>query len=144
VKTPVVVLMLALATAGSGCDRKAPKVVAPVAPAAVGNLREEAAALARRGDWGAAEKKYREALKTQADDTELHFGLGAVLSQLDRRDEAATEFRWVIVNGRPGTPEVDTARRWLMDVGKPASMTQTTSAPVPICRRRRSSAFESW
>jgi hypothetical protein len=132
VKTPLVVLMLALAAAAAGCDRKTPKVAAPVTPAAPGNLREEAAMLARRSDWGAAEKKYREALRTQPEDVELHFGLASVLSQLDRRDEAAAEFRWVLFNGRPGTPEVDTARRWLADAGKAAGTAPTTSAPADV------------
>jgi hypothetical protein len=120
--------LLVLAAAVSGCDSKAPKVATPEAPVAAGNPREEAAALAARGEWVGAERKYREALTVQPDDVELHYGLGSVLSQLDRRDEAAAEFRWVVTNGRAGRPEVDSARRWLAEAGIPGASAPVASA----------------
>jgi hypothetical protein len=119
--------VLIVAALVTGCDGKAPKVAPPEAAAPVGNLREEAATLAARGDYTAAERKYREALKAQPDDVDLHFGFGSVLSQLDRREEAAEEFRWVVKNGRPGRPEVDSARRWLAESDAEAG---TTTAKV--------------
>lgn len=123
--------LLVVAALVTGCDSKTPKVTTAAAPPpAVGTLREEAAALAARGDYIAAERKYREALKAQADDVELHFGLGSMLTQLDRREEAAEEFRWVVKNGRPGRPEVDSARRWLADAGA-AATTTASSEPAP-------------
>ena len=116
----------------AGCDSRAPKTVAAITPVAVTNLREEAALLAGRGDHQAAEAKYREALKALPDDVELHFGLGSVLSQLDRRDEAAEEFRWVLANGRPGRAEVDAARRWLAEAGLGGTSTlQSTATAEP-------------
>jgi len=121
-------LVLVVAALGSACDSKAPKVATPEAPAVSGNLREEAAALAARGDYAGAERKYREALKAQPDDADLHFGLGSVLSQLDRREDAAEEFRWVVKHGRPGRPEVDSARRWLAEAGDAGSAAPATTA----------------
>ena len=125
---------LVLLLAAAGCDSKPPKVAPVAAPTtAVGSAREDAALLASRGDWVAAEKKHREALQAEPDDVVLHFGLASVLSQLDRRDEAAAEFRWVVQNGRPGRPEVDTARRWLAEAGdsKAAATAAATTAVEP-------------
>lgn len=123
-------LVLVVAAFVGACDSRTPKVATTEGPAPAGNLREEAAALAARGDYTAAERKYREALKAQPDDVELHFGLGSVLSQLDRRDDAAEEFRWVVKNGRPGRPEVDSARRWLAEAGDGAAPATVASAPA--------------
>lgn len=133
--TPSARSLLVLAVAGSfltGCDSKPPKVATMSAAVPAGNPREEAASLAGRGDFAGAERRYREALRVQPDDAELHFGLGAVLSQLDRREAAAEEFRWVVKHGRPGRPEVDSARRWLVESGAaaPESMT-AASEPEP-------------
>jgi len=121
-------VLLVVAALSTGCDSKAPKVATQEAPVPAGNLREEAATLAARGDYIAAERKYREALKGEPDDADLHFGLGSVLSQLDRREEAAEEFRWVVKNGPPGRPEVDSARRWLAEAGATPSGSATAAS----------------
>jgi hypothetical protein len=115
-----------------GCDSKPPKVATMAAAVPAGNPREDAARLAARADFAGAEKKYREALRTQPNDVELHFGLGAVLSQLDRLGAAAEEFQWVVQHGRPGRPEVDSARRWLAEAGEATAGSATTaSEPEP-------------
>jgi hypothetical protein len=114
-----------------GCDSKPPKVATIAVSVPAGNPREDAALLAARGDFAGAERKYREALRTQPDDVDLHFGLGAVLSQLDRRDDAASEFRWVVQRGRPGRPEVDSARRWLTESGETTPASTAASEPDP-------------
>jgi hypothetical protein len=127
-------LALVVVGAGSllaGCDSKPPKVATIAVTAPAGNLREDAARLAARGNFAAAERTYREALRAQPDDVELHFGLGSVLSQLDRREAAAEEFRWVIQHGRPGRPEVDSARRWLAESGEAAPGSAATAAAEP-------------
>ena len=121
------VLALALISV-TGCDGRAPNVVTQSAPVAAGNLREEAALLASRGDYAAAEAKYRAALAAEPDDVELHFGLASVLTQLDRREEAIAEFRWVVTHGRPGRPEVGGARRWLAEAGVGAPAPAATAA----------------
>jgi hypothetical protein len=117
VSRPWLAALLVVGALAGGCDGKAPKVATPEAPAPAGNPREEAAALVARGDYAGGERKYREALAAQPNDVELHYGLGSALSQLDRRDDAAAEFRWVVANGRPGRPEVDSARKWLAEAG---------------------------
>ena len=114
-----------------GCDSKPPKVATIAASVPAGNPREDAALLAARGDFAGAERKYREALRAQPHDVDLHFGLGAVLSQLDRRDDADEEFLWVVQHGRPGRPEVDSARRWLAESGETAPASTAASEPEP-------------
>jgi hypothetical protein len=124
-------VVLALVLVGAaGCDGRTPAVRPAAAPVAAVNLREEAARLATRGDWVGAEAKYRAALAAQPDDVELRFGLASVLTQLDRRAEAIDEFRWVVTHGRPGRPEVDSARRWLAEsgVGAPPPAAPTAAA----------------
>jgi hypothetical protein len=124
--------LLFVAVLVGGCDSKAPKATTSEPPAPAGNLREEAATLAARGDYIAAERKYREALEAQPDDVDLHFGLGSVLSQLDRREEAAEELRWVVAHGRAGRPEVDSARRWLAETGATGTAATTSSSEPTV------------
>jgi hypothetical protein len=115
----------------AGCDSKPPNVAKMAVPVPAGNPREEAASLAGRGDFAGAERKYRQALAAQPGDVELHFGLGSVLSQLDRREAATEEFRWVVQHGRPGRAEVDSARRWLAESGDATAASTTSAATEP-------------
>jgi hypothetical protein len=69
--------------------------------------------LARSGDHAGAVAKYREALQATPNDVRLRFALGSALAQLDRRAEAAEQFRWVVEHGAPGQEEVALARQWL-------------------------------
>ena len=132
--------LLAAAALAGGCGdsgtAKPPVATAPGA-APTGDARAEAAALASRGDYAAAEQKYREALQQQPDDFDLHYALASVLSQLDKRAEAMEEFRWVVANGRSGRAEVDLARRWLAEAEAAPPATPSTAAtraaqPPPI------------
>ncbi|HEU4370837.1 MAG TPA: hypothetical protein VFV05_21660 [Methylomirabilota bacterium] len=47
----------------------------------------------------------------------LHYNLGACASQVGAHDETAREFRWVVANADPMSPEAQTARRWLVEAG---------------------------
>lgn len=69
--------------------------------------------LARSGDHAGAVAKYREALQGTPNDVGLRYALGSALAQLDRRAEAAEQFRWVVEHGAPGQEEVALARQWL-------------------------------
>ena len=113
----IVFALVAVALLLVGCDSGPSQVATPAPPAAppAGNPREDAAAMAARGDYAGAEQKYREGLTQQPADFDLHYGLAAVLSQLNRRAEAIEEFTWVVKNGSPGRAEVDSARRWLAE-----------------------------
>jgi tetratricopeptide (TPR) repeat protein len=127
------VVVLAAALVGgcedSGRSAPTPSSSAPApAPASLSDLRAEAAALAGRRDYTGAEQQYREALKLQPDDFDLHYGLASVLSQLDKRAEAIEEFRWVAANGSARRPEVDAARRWLAEAEASPPPATTASA----------------
>jgi hypothetical protein len=132
----VVIVLTAIVLVAGGCGSDSGKpapMASPVLAPPAGNPREEAAALAARGDYTAAEQRYREALEQRPDDFDLHYGLASVLSQLDRHDEAIDQFRWVVTNGRPGSPEVDSARRWLAEAEAtaPAATTATRLEQPP-------------
>lgn len=73
---------------------------------------------------------YREALGESPEKLRLHYGLGVASSQLDRRDDAIREFRWVVRYGPPKTAEVEAARQWLIRVG--ALESPLLAAPTPV------------
>jgi tetratricopeptide (TPR) repeat protein len=107
------VALLAIALA-SGCTGS-PSVqgTPPPAAGAASSPREEGDALSSRGDYGGAVAKYREALGATPQDLKLRYALGTALSQLDRHEETAEQFRWVVEHGAPGHSEVAMARQWL-------------------------------
>ena len=68
----------------------------------------------------------------------MHYGLAVALSHLDQKAEAIREFRWVLARGKPGTVEVDNARRWLIKAGAlalpstgPAARSESTANDEP-------------
>jgi tetratricopeptide (TPR) repeat protein len=119
---PIVLLGLALA---SGCSRP-PTTPAPAT--SVGASREQGDLLASRGDHAGAVAKYREALQATPNDVGLRFALGSALSQLDRRAEAAEQFRWVVEHGAPGQEEVAMARHWLASASEQESGAGSSSS----------------
>src|SRR4030095_1581033 len=98
---PIALLGLALA---SGCSRP-PTTPAPAASVGA-SPREEGDMRARSGDHAGAAAQDREALQGTPNDVRLRFALGSELTQLDRRAEAAEQFRWVVEHGSPGHEEV--------------------------------------
>ena len=66
-----------------------------------------------RRDYAAAVDFLRDALARQPSDLEAHYRLGVSTSHLDKVDDAAREFEWVVTNGAQGRPEVQLARDWL-------------------------------
>ncbi len=129
-------VILALAVAAAGCARgvdDAPAAsVATMTIAESDNPRMDAAAAAAREDYAAAEAYYRQALARDPDDALLHFGLGSVLSHLDRGHDAADELRRVLALGRPGVPEVDAARAWLGESAHPTVAHDTTAGDAAV------------
>ena len=128
-KLALVLLGLALA---SGCSRT-PATPAPAA-SVVGTPREQGDLLAGSGDHAGAVAKYREALQATPNDVRLRFALGSALAQLDRRAEAAEQFRWVVEHGAAGQEEVALAREWLAaaseNPGSSSSRQDVTISPA--------------
>src|SRR5262245_47149424 len=127
---PIALVGLALA---SGCSRP-PTTPAPAASIGV-SPREEGDRIARRGDHAGAVTKYREALQATPNYVRLRFALGSALAQLDRRAEAAEQFRWVVEHGAPGQEEVALAREWLAaaseNAGSSPSRQDVKMSPAP-------------
>lgn len=109
-------LVLAAATLGAllaltGCDR--PHGAASMAPVLPGDdLRDGDAALAR-ADWPAAITAYRKAVDRDPAGVKPRYGLGVALSHLDRADEAAGAFEWVVEHAAAAAEEARLARQWL-------------------------------
>jgi hypothetical protein len=126
--TAVVFVAIVLAGCGQSPSRPA-STATPLL--ATSSPREEAETLGRQGDWAGAVVKYREALRGAPDDLQLRFALGSALSHLERRDEAAEQFRWVVEHGRPSASEVSMARQWLLEADAanvPAEAQRATTA----------------
>jgi hypothetical protein len=97
------------------CQRIAPSgpVAADAPTPSLRQLKAQADELLRRGDYANAVAKYESALQLEPEDIALRFALGSALSHLDRPDETAQHFRWVVRHGRPHSQEVLMARQWL-------------------------------
>src|SRR5204863_8612493 len=66
-----------------------------------------------RQDWGTAATHYRIPIEQRPPEVFLHYRLAIATSWLDIRDEAATEFEWVIANAAVSSEEARVAREWL-------------------------------
>src|SRR4029434_570902 len=126
---PIALLGLELA---SGCSRP-PTTPAPAASVGA-SPREEGDMLARSGDHAGAAAKYREALQGTPNDVRLRFALGSELTQLDRRAEAAEQFRWVVEHGSPGQEEVALARQWLASASEQGAGERSSSSGKNVYR----------
>jgi len=99
----------------------------PAAPRTEDLLSQAAVAL-DRGEYAKAADLYGRAIATNASSVPAHYGLGVTHSHLNRLDDTAREFEWVVGNGSPGSTEVENARRWLAARGGPG--TQAGGAPT--------------
>jgi len=66
-----------------------------------------------RQDWGTAATHYRIAIEQRPPEVFLHYRLAIATSWLELRDEATTEFEWVIANAAVSSEEARVAREWL-------------------------------
>jgi hypothetical protein len=80
-----------------------------------------------RREYGAAAGLLRSALSERPEDVEVHYRLAVSASHLDRPDEAAHEFEWVLAHAAPDAPEADIARSWLASRTPPPAV----STPSP-------------
>jgi hypothetical protein len=97
-----------------GCQRS-PSASLPVTASAVDvtRLRAEADARRGRGDFAGALEMYRTALRHAPGDDRLRYLTGVTLTELNRPDEAAIEFRSVVDHAVADLEEVSLARQWL-------------------------------
>lgn len=123
-RLPVVALLALLL----GCQQSPTPGAAPLGSLTV-QLKQEGDALAARGDYAAAAVKYQAAVNQEPDDVSLRFALGTALSHLGQREGTVEQFRFVVSRGRPESPEVQAARRWLIAAGELAEA--VTFAPSP-------------
>jgi len=89
-------------------------------------LRETADSLLAKRQYEAAALKYQEAVNQEPGDVSLRFALGTALSHLNRREETAQQFQWVVSGGTAGSHEVEAARQWLLSAGYPVE----TASPM--------------
>jgi hypothetical protein len=91
----------------------------PVAPAPVTIVdpAADARGALAAGNCAEAAPHLRGALASDPESVFLHYNLGVCASQLDATTEAIREFRWVVTNADPGSPEAQAARRWLVEAG---------------------------
>ena len=80
-------------------------------------LKAEGDQLAARGEYEAAVVKYQAAVRQEPGEAPLWFALGTALSHLNQREGTIEAFRRVVDLGRPGSQEVEVARRWLVSAG---------------------------
>ena len=83
-------------------------------------------------EWSIAASHYRMALQKNPDDLLLHYRLAISASWLDLRDEATTEFDWIVAHAAAASEEGRVAREWLAgarrSVARPSSGSES-SAP---------------
>lgn len=122
----VVALLLAL-----GCQQSPGRGASQGAPAAGSltlRLKQEGDAALAKGDYQTAALKLQQAVNQEPADMSLRYALGTALSYLNRREDAAQEFTWVVERGVPGSQEVQMARRWLVSAGYPVETAATAVA----------------
>ena len=90
-------------------------------------LKAQGDGLAAVGDYEGAVAEYRAAVNLEPDEISFHFALGVALSHLNRREETAEQFRWVVTRGDPKLLEVRISRHWLVSAGELSAATR--SAP---------------
>jgi tetratricopeptide (TPR) repeat protein len=117
-----VVLVAAALLLTLGCQQSPGPGVSKGAPAAGSltlRLKQEGDAALAKGDYPTAALKLQQAVNQEPAEMALRYALGTALSYLNRREDAAQEFTWVVERGAPGSQEVQMARRWLVSAGYP-------------------------
>jgi hypothetical protein len=126
-------LTAALLGLAPGCTSPPPSLPTPGATAR--DVTAEAMAAVERADWARAAELLREALRLEPTSLRLHYHLALAATHLNLRDEAISEFQWVLAHVAPELPEAQEARRWLTDagvLGRSASETASTPASDAI------------
>ena len=107
---------LALAVLMVGCEQAPRSAARPVATQSVDELRAVGDDRLASRDWKGAAEIYRRGLAMRPDSPPFRYGLAIALSHLDRTDEAAQAFTWIVEHGSPDDDSVRVARAWLASV----------------------------
>jgi hypothetical protein len=81
-----------------------------------------------RQEWSVAASHYRMALQKTPDDLLLHYRLAICVSWLDMRDEATTEFEWVVAHTATSSEEGRVAREWLAGARRRVARASTSNS----------------
>jgi tetratricopeptide (TPR) repeat protein len=126
----VALAFVTLAVTLTGCERGERSSTAPASTAgtkAAASLKTRGDELSQRGQHEEALAAYREALRQEPNDLPLRYAVAVTLASLNRRAEATEAYRWVFVNGLPGSELVEKSETWLRAAG--ALATPTEPAP---------------
>jgi len=129
-RTLVIVAVVAVLLLGCQQSPPANPLASPMGPDARA-LKEEGDRLVRSRDWAGAAAKYQMALNRESSNLDLRLVYGITLSHLDRRDETAEQFRWVINHSQPGNHAFAMARTWLVEAGELLGLPAASAAPLP-------------
>lgn len=125
-------LIVAVAGLLLGCQQTPAKVSSVTSAETPGaGLRAAGDALMATGEYEAAVAKYVLALDIRPADVALRYALGTAYSHLGRRAETIQQFRWVVTQGVPGSPEVNGASKWLARAGVTLANAAAPVAPQP-------------
>ena len=106
-RRPLAQAAIGLALVLGACQR-APEVPPPV----VNHAAEARKAIAAQ-QWAVAAEHLRAAIQQDPKSLFLHHNLAICATWLDLKDEAISEFEWVIAHAPADSEEAKTARRWL-------------------------------
>jgi len=119
VKFVGVALVALMSVTVAGCQQSS---VRPIAKKAEADHAVAGHKAFDQRDWGGAASHYRLALHKMPDELILHYRLAIAASWLGLRDEATTEFEWIVAHALMTSDEARVAREWLA-----ASRGQTTA-----------------
>ena len=80
-----------------------------------------------RQEWSVAASHYRMALQKSPGDLLLHYRLAIAASWLDLKDEATTEFEWVVAHTAASSDEHRVAADWLAGARRSVARATVTS-----------------
>jgi hypothetical protein len=136
-RSPLAALAVALLVAS--CERAPrPAAVRPSATQSFEELRAEGATRLAARDWEGALRAYQAALAAEPDRLDVRYGLAVALSHLDRAEEAAQAFTWVVQHGSPDDEAVGVARQWLASLARPATGEERSERAATSDDRRAS------
>ena len=119
-------VLLAFSVTGCEQDRSSRSPASKAGTTSAAALKARGDELSQRGQYDGALAAYEAGLREAPNDLALRYAVAVTLASLNRRAEAIEAYRWVLVNGLPGSELVDRAETWLRTAGA-----LVTPDPVP-------------